>query len=72
MILAREFPTGSGAIDALGVDQDGELYLIETKLEAGSFRFVVLMDRLEPRLKDLIAFINRNCRFDVFGVELDF
>ena len=144
LILAREFPTKSGPIDALGVDQDGEVYLIETKLyknpdkrlvlaqvmdygaslwktysdsqefisrlqeavserfdmslrekleekfssgvwdydefmgsmksnmDAGSFRFVVLMDHLEDRLKDLITFMNQNSRFDLFGVELEF
>jgi len=32
LILCREFPTESGPIDALGVDGDGELYLVETKL----------------------------------------
>ena len=32
LILAREFPTASGPIDAIGVDRDGELYLVETKL----------------------------------------
>jgi hypothetical protein len=32
LILAREFTTKSGPIDALGVDKDGEIYLIETKL----------------------------------------
>jgi len=32
LILAREFSTKSGPIDALGVDMDGEIYLIETKL----------------------------------------
>ncbi len=32
LILAREFPTNSGPIDALGVDKDGEIYLVETKL----------------------------------------
>lgn len=32
LILAREFPTDSGPIDAIGVDKDGELYLVETKL----------------------------------------
>jgi len=31
-ILAREVPTNSGAIDALGIDQDGNIYIIETKL----------------------------------------
>jgi len=32
LILAREFSTDSGSIDALGVDKDGEIYLVETKL----------------------------------------
>ncbi|MBU3978837.1 hypothetical protein KKF69_05970 [Patescibacteria group bacterium] len=32
LILAREFSTQSGPIDALGVDIDGEIYLVETKL----------------------------------------
>jgi hypothetical protein len=31
-VLVREFPTGTGSIDALGVDKTGEIYLIETKL----------------------------------------
>jgi hypothetical protein len=142
LVLAREFPTGCGPIDALGVDDDGELYIVETKryknsdkrqviaqmldygaslwsagseaflddLEAattagfdmglgpkvrdffsidedhipgyldrlrenvarGRFRFVVLMDRIDDRLKTLISFVNTNSQFDVFGVELDF
>jgi predicted transport protein len=32
LIIAREFGTNSGPIDALGIDQDGEIYIIETKL----------------------------------------
>lgn len=31
-ILVREFPTNSGPIDAIGVDKEGEIYIIETKL----------------------------------------
>lgn len=144
LIVAREFPTSSGPVDALGIDRDGELYVIETKLyknpdkrlvlaqmldygaalwegypdpaefvgrldesvrdhvgvslrqkigsffelddaeiggvldsvrdnvSDGNFRFVVLMNRLEERLKTLIRFVNENSRFDVFGVELEF
>ena len=143
-IVAREFPTNSGPVDALGIDGDGEIYLIETKLyknpdkrlvvaqvldygaslwhgyndfneflriidnqinkkfnvslnqklkeffdivdedvsalienvkrnlNDGNFRFVVLMDKLHSRLKDLIIFINQNSRFDIFGVELEY
>jgi hypothetical protein len=32
LILAREFPSGAGPIDVLGIDKDGEIYLVETKL----------------------------------------
>lgn len=31
-VIGREFMTGSGPIDALGLDQQGQIYLIETKL----------------------------------------
>lgn len=144
LILAREFPTVSGPIDALGIDQDGNIYVIETKLaknpdkryvlaqvldygaalwrtyengdefiarlersvaetfnstlgdkvreffgeevedattlmqtvrqnlSEGNFRFVVLMDRLEDRLKNLITFVNRNSQFTIYGVEMEF
>ncbi len=144
LILAREFGTASGPIDALGIDQHGDIYLIETKLyknpdkrtvvaqvldygaslwrssidfndftlqldkhvakqfnaslieklqeffdlddnatdslldnmksnlAGGTFKFVVLMDNLERRLKDLILFVNRNSQFDVYAVELEY
>ncbi|MCH7985038.1 MAG: hypothetical protein IH847_00430 [Acidobacteria bacterium] len=143
LILVREFPTASGPIDALGVDGDGEIYLVETKLyknpdkrlvvaqvldygaslwryrdfnefvgvvegelnkkfgvglhqrlkdffgleedevaglldnlrrnlNEGNFKFVVLMDKLHERLKDLIVFVNQNSKFDLFAVELEF
>ena len=32
LILAREFTTASGPIDAVGIDNAGDIYLIETKL----------------------------------------
>jgi hypothetical protein len=145
LVLAREFGTKSGSIDVLALDQEGNIYIIETKLyknpdkrqvvaqaldygaslwrqyatgsefmgdlresfrsiggwdsleeglaevfgadeeiaqeilesvrknlEEGSFHFIVLMDRMDDRLKDLIAFVNENSRFSVYGVELDF
>jgi hypothetical protein len=144
LILVREFPTESGPIDAVGVDGDGQLYLIETKLyknqdkrhvvaqvldygaslwrhygdfdsfravlerkvqdkwnisleeklesffgltpedvpdllnamrnslDEGTFKFVVLMDQLHERLKDLLRFINRYSRFDLYAVEIEY
>ena len=143
LIVAREFRTASGPIDAVGVDKDGEIYLVETKLyknadkrlvvaqvldygsslwhsrnqdgdflgkleeraqklfgvalqqkladqykldeeqteelldrlkrnvNDGNFRFVVLMDQLDDKLRDLITFLNRNSRFTVFAVVLE-
>ena len=32
LVLTREFPTSSGPIDAIGIDQLGQVYIIETKL----------------------------------------
>jgi len=144
LILAREFSTHSGPIDAIGIDKDGEIYIIETKLyknpdkrtvvaqaldygaalwrhsndfdaftatlnqsvqkvfgmtlsekiEAffgltpeeiatlmdrvktnladGVMHFVILMDSLEDRLKDLVLYVNQNSQFDIYAVELDY
>lgn len=144
LILAREFPTNSGPIDAIGIDERGELYIVETKLfknpdkrtviaqaldygaalwnhssnfdeflssidkhtqkvfglsasaktkeffglsdeevdevlgsvksnlNDGSFHFVVLMDKLDARLKDLIIYVNQNSQFDIYAVELEY
>jgi hypothetical protein len=144
LILAREFSTNSGPIDALGIDKYGDLYIVETKLfnnpdkrkviaqaldygaalwkhandfsdftttlnshtkekfgqtlverigtffslsdddvetvvdkmrrnlDDGVFHFVVLMDQLDDRLKDLILYVNQNSQFDVYAVELEY
>lgn len=144
LILAREFATNSGPIDAVGIDHDGEIYLVETKLyknpdkrtvvaqvldygaalwkssttlesflsqlnkhtqskfnqlatekiqeyfeladeqleqvvermnvnlNEGNFKFVVMMDNMDDRLKDLILFMNQNSKFDIYGVELEY
>ena len=144
LVLVREFPTSSGPVDAVAIDQFANIYLIETKLyknpdkrlvlaqvldygaalwkgfgdpdefvvkldslllervgqsltqrvsdfyaleadgtqelianlkntvASGQFRFIVLMDRVEDRLKDLISYVNANSSFDLLGVALDF
>ena len=144
LILAREFPTESGPIDALAVDNYGNLYVVETKLyknpdkrkvvaqsldygaslwrhtaefdrfisildrfsqekfklnsreklqeyfkldeeqiellfetlrrniQEGNIKFVVLMDEIGDRLKDLIVYINQNSKFDIYAVEFEY
>jgi hypothetical protein len=143
LVLAREFRTTSGPIDALAIDSEGDLYIVETKLlknpdkraviaqaldygaalwkhgqdsgefrdildrharetwdmslteklgeyfsideaetsrllditeenlDKGIMRFVVLMDRIDAPLKDLILYVNQNSQFDVYAVQLE-
>ncbi|MEW6558511.1 MAG: hypothetical protein AB1349_14375 [Elusimicrobiota bacterium] len=47
LIVAREFNTGSGPIDALGIDKDGEIYIIETKLYKNSDKRLVVAQVLD-------------------------
>jgi len=47
LILAREFSTSSGPIDAIGVDRDGEIYLVETKLYKNSDKRLVIAQVLD-------------------------
>lgn len=47
LILAREFPTDSGPIDAIGVDKDGDIYLIETKLYKNNDKRLVVAQVLD-------------------------
>ena len=143
-VAAREFPTESGPIDALAVDKDGDIYIVETKLHRssdkraivaqaldygaslwkhsgdfseflkvlkdavqetwktsfqdkvkelfslddeqievlleamrinlreGSLKFVILMDAIDERLKDLITYVNQNSQFDIYAVQLEY
>jgi hypothetical protein len=45
---------------------------IRHRFEEGTYRFVVLMDRIDDRLKTLLRYVNENSRFDILRVELDF
>jgi hypothetical protein len=47
VVVAKEFPAGSGAIDALGVDQAGAVYIIETKLYGNADKRRVLAQVLD-------------------------
>ncbi len=143
LIVAREYPTNSGPIDALAVDREGDIYIVETKLykntdkrtvvaqaldygaslwkhshdfnefisgiekqirvkfgmdfpekaseffgldenqveyfmenirrnlNEGNLKFIIMMDTMDERLKDLIIFVNQNSQFDIYAVELD-
>ena len=143
-IVRREFPTNSGPIDALAIDDKGGIYVIETKLyknpdkrqviaqaldygaalwkrfndfngfmeiirqeitknfqisfeekikdffdldddlieelitsmknnlDDGNMKFIILMDSIDERLKDLILYVNSNSRFDIYAVQFEY
>jgi hypothetical protein len=142
-VVKREFPTASGPIDALAIDKDGDIYVVETKLyensdkrkvvaqamdygaslwrhctydefiiivnnemnkkfsmsfdekvkdffdidddeissilesiknnlQQGIIKFVILMDAIDDRLKDLIVYINQNSQFDIYAVQMEY
>lgn len=142
-VVAREFSTESGPIDALAIDKDGDIYVVETKLyknpdkrdvvaqaldygaslwrhsdygefmseineevvnkfkigleekmlsffdidneqvrlaleamrrnlQQGNIKFVILMDTIDDRLKDLIVYINQNSQFDIYAVQMEY
>lgn len=47
LVIAREFKTESGPIDAVGIDQNGALYIIETKLHANTDKRRVVAQALD-------------------------
>ena len=47
LILAREIVTNSGQIDALGIDREGDIYIIETKLYKNPDKRVVIAQALD-------------------------
>jgi hypothetical protein len=142
-VVAREFSTESGPIDALAIDKDGDIYVVETKLyknpdkrtvvaqaldygaslwrhsdyaefiskinseinkkfkisfeekiqdffsvdeeqtdamleavkanlQKGNIKFVILMDAIDERLKDLIVYVNQNSQFDIYAVQMEY
>ena len=50
----------------------GVIEAINENLSKASFKFLIVMDQLDERLKDLILFLNTNSQFDVYAVELEY
>lgn len=45
---------------------------IRNQIHVGKFRFVILMDQLTERLRDLILYMNERTAFDIYAVEMEF
>ena len=45
---------------------------VRNNLSDGLLHFVILIDSLDARLKDLILYVNQNSQFDIYAVELEY
>lgn len=54
--------------------EQSELMLdtIRRNLNEGNIKFVILMDSMDERLKDLIIYVNQNSQFDIYAVQLEY
>ncbi|MFZ0935889.1 MAG: hypothetical protein ACLP6W_24085 [Bryobacteraceae bacterium] len=66
LVIAREFETSSGPIDALAVDNDGDIYVIETKLYANTDK-----RRVVAQVLDYGASLWKHPDLESFRLKLD-
>ncbi len=66
LVIAREFPTPSGPIDALAIDNEGSVYIIETKLYKNTDRRLVV-----AQVMDYGAGLWNKCIKDYSEIERD-
>ncbi len=45
---------------------------IKINLNSGQIKYVILMDKLDDRLKDLITYVNQNSKFDIYAIDLKY
>jgi len=60
--ITDKFGLGNGELEQLKA-------ALFDNLNKGRFRFVVLMDSVDDKLKDLVKFINETSKFDIYCVE---
>ena len=53
-------------------DAAESISIIKNNLSEGNIKFVVLMDSLDDRLKDLILYVNQNSKFDIYAVDFEY
>lgn len=52
-------------------DAAESISIIKNNLSEGNIKFVVLMDSLDDRLKDLTLYVNQNSKFDIYAVDFE-
>ncbi|MFA5696444.1 MAG: hypothetical protein WC917_03275, partial [Bacilli bacterium] len=63
------------AKEFFSIDEEQVVALLEAmknNLQQGNIKFVILMDSIEDRLKDLIVYANQNSNFDIYAVQMEY
>jgi len=45
---------------------------MKMNIREGNFKFVILMDSMDEKLKNMITYINQNSQFDIYAVEMEY
>lgn len=53
-------------------DSAEQMQAIRENLSDGNLRFVVLIDRLDEQLRDVILYVNQNSKFDIYAVDFKY
>ena len=67
--------TGKGLIERLESsfgDSEEITKSIKQNLVNGTFKFIILMDKVPSDLKNLILYINQNSQFNVYAIEMEY
>ena len=57
------------------IDDEQTVFILQAmgrNLQQGNIKFVILMDTIEDKLKDLIVYINQNSQFDIYAVQMEY
>ncbi|NTW15258.1 MAG: hypothetical protein HGA38_02685 [Candidatus Moranbacteria bacterium] len=57
------------------LDEEGigsAMEAIRHNLDDGNIKFVILMDSMNDRLRDLILYVNQNSQFDIYAVTMEY
>ena len=58
-----------------GVDEEEVNFIlnkVKDNLNSGNIKFVIMMDSVGERLKDLILYVNQNSSFDIYAVQFEY
>ena len=64
--------TSSGRVGITAEELSPVKAAIAKNVQDGNLRFIILMDALHERLRDLISFLNERSRFAIYAVEMRF